>query len=151
MSITSLDGQPAVYYIVERLASLSLTAARYQRKLWGSLIMTEDKPLPPPSPPPALRDLTDLLSTEEDRARILVVDDDALAREILADQLAEAGYLVSTAEDGKKALAMVSSESPDLILLDVIMPNLDGFEVCRRLKSDEQTILIPVVRLGAPI
>jgi len=113
--------------------------------------MTEDKPLPPPSPPPALRDLTDLLSTEEDRARILVVDDDALVREILADQLAEAGYLVSTAEDGEEALAKVSSESPDLILLDVIMPNLDGFEVCRRLKSDEQTILIPVVRLGAPI
>jgi CheY-like chemotaxis protein len=92
-----------------------------------------------------------LLSTEEDRARILVVDDDALVREILADQLAEAGYLVSTAEDGEEALAKVSSESPDLILLDVIMPNLDGFEVCRRLKSDEQTILIPVVRLGAPI
>jgi len=113
--------------------------------------MTEDKPLPPPSPPPALRDLTGLLSTEEDRARILVVDDDALVREILADQLAEARYLVSTAEDGKEALAKVSSEPPDSILLDVIMPNLDGFEVCRRLKSDEQTILIPVVRLGAPI
>jgi CheY-like chemotaxis protein len=92
-----------------------------------------------------------LLSTEEDRARILVVGDDALVREILADQLAEAGYLVSTAEDGEEALAKVSSESPDLILLDVIMPNLDGFEVCRRLKSDEQTILTPVVRLGAPI
>jgi CheY-like chemotaxis protein len=92
-----------------------------------------------------------LLSTEEDRARILVVDDDALAREIVADQLAEARYLVSTAEDGKEALAKVSSESPDSIPLDVIMPNLDGFEVCRRLKSDEQTILIPVVRLGAPI
>ncbi len=92
-----------------------------------------------------------MLSTEEDRARILVVDDDAPVREILADQLAEAGYLVSTAEDGEEALAKVSSESPDLILLDVIMPNLDGFEVCRRLKSDEQTILTPVVRLGAPI
>ena len=113
--------------------------------------MTEDKPLPPPSPPPAFRDLTGLLSTEEDRGRILVVDDDALVREILADQLAEARYLVSTAEDGKETLAKVSIELPDLILLDVIMPNLDGSEVCRRLKSDEQTILIPVVRLGAPI
>jgi len=104
--------------------------------------------LPPAATP---KDLDELLPTEEDRAHILVVDDDALIREILADQLMEAGYAVSSAEDGEEALAKVSSESPDLILLDVIMPNLDGFEVCRRLKSDEQTILIPVVRLGAPI
>jgi putative two-component system response regulator len=100
------------------------------------------RPLPPAG---ALDDLTNFPSTEEDQARILVVDDEALVRQILSDQLVEAGYLVSTAEDGEEALAKVATESPDLILLDIIMPKLDGFEVCRRLKSDERTILIPVV------
>jgi putative two-component system response regulator len=102
--------------------------------------------LPPAATP---KDLDELLPTEEDRAHILVVDDDALIREILADQLMEAGYAVSSAEDGEEALAKVASESPDLILLDIIMPKLDGFEVCRRLKADERTILIPVVMLTA--
>ena len=110
--------------------------------------MVEDKSLPP-SPATTLKDYTDLSSTEEDRARILVVDDDALMREMLVDQLVEAGYSVSTAEDGEETLAKVATESPDLILLDIIMPKLDGFEVCRRLKSDERTILIPVVMVTA--
>lgn len=108
--------------------------------------MVEGTP-PPISPALASLDLTELLATDEDQARILVVDDDALIRQILTDQLVGAGYLVSTARDGEEALAKVADESPDLILLDVIMPKLDGFEVCRRLKSDERTILIPVVMI----
>jgi putative two-component system response regulator len=103
---------------------------------------------PPPLPPVlSSLDLTELLATDEGQARILVVDDDALIRQILTDHLMEAGYLVSAAQDGEEALAKVARESPDLILLDVLMPKLDGFEVCRRLKSDEQTILIPVVMI----
>jgi putative two-component system response regulator len=108
--------------------------------------MAEETPLPIP-PAFGSQDFTELVPTDEGQARILVVDDDALIRQILADQLVEAGYLVSTAQDGEEALAKVAAESPDLILLDVIMPNLDGFEVCRRLKSDERTILIPVVMI----
>ena len=108
--------------------------------------MAEETPLPIP-PVFGSQDLTELLPTDEGQARILVVDDDALIRQILADQLVEAGYLVSTARDGEEALAKVAAESPDLVLLDVIMPRLDGFEVCRRLKSDERTILIPVVMI----
>ena len=108
--------------------------------------MTEGSPLPI-SPALASLDLTELLAADEGHARILVVDDDALIRQILADQLVEAGFLVSTAGDGEEALAKVEDEPPDLILLDVIMPKLDGFEVCRRLKSDERTILIPVVMI----
>ncbi len=87
--------------------------------------------------------------SDESRPCILVVDDDLLFRRMLADQLADAGYVVRTAEDGEEALAKVAAESPDLILLDILMPKVDGFEVCRRLKSDEQTILIPVVMLSA--
>ena len=90
-------------------------------------------------------DSTDVLPPDEDHSRILVVDDDPLIRKILTDQLTEAGYRVSTAGDGAEALAKVAEDPPDLILLDIILPKLDGFEVCRRLKSDEQTILIPVV------
>ncbi|MBI3086169.1 MAG: response regulator [candidate division NC10 bacterium] len=80
---------------------------------------------------------------------MLVVDDDALIRQFLEDQLTGEGYLVSTAREGEEALAKVAAEPPDLILLDVMMPKVDGFEVCRRLKSDERTILIPVVMVTA--
>lgn len=97
----------------------------------------------------AFRDLSDLLAPEEDPAHLLVVEDDALVREILVDELVGAGYRVSTAADGEEALVQVATEAPDLILLDILMPKLDGFEVCRRLKADARTILIPVVMVTA--
>jgi putative two-component system response regulator len=78
-----------------------------------------------------------------------VVDDTALNRQFLKDELEDEGYLVTTAEDGEHALASVAKDPPELILLDIMMPKLDGYEVCRRLKSDEQTILIPVVMVTA--
>jgi cyclic di-GMP phosphodiesterase len=108
--------------------------------------MAEEAPLHIPSVL-AFEDFTDLLPADEGQARILVADDDALIRQILEDKLSEAGYLVSTARDGEEALAKVATELPDLVLLDVIMPRLNGFEVCRRLKSDARTILIPVVMI----
>jgi putative two-component system response regulator len=74
-----------------------------------------------------------------------VVDDSSFDRNVVRDQLVEAGYLVGVAADGDEALAEVAAKPPDLILLDVIMPKLDGYEVCRRLKADPRTILIPVI------
>ncbi|MEK7220749.1 MAG: HD domain-containing phosphohydrolase [candidate division NC10 bacterium] len=103
-------------------------------------------------PPPSALPLPGLLGSpfsDESRSHILVVDDDALIRQFLEDQLTGEGYLVSTARDGEEALAKVAADSPDLILLDVMMPKVDGFEVCRRLKSDDRTILIPVVMVTA--
>ena len=103
-------------------------------------------------PPPSALPLPGLLGSpfgDESRPRILVVDDDALIRQFLEDQLTGEGYLVSTARDGEEALVKVAADSPDLILLDVMMPKVDGFEVCRRLKSDDRTILIPVVMVTA--
>jgi putative two-component system response regulator len=94
-----------------------------------------------------LQGLTDSLPSDKGRTRILVVDDSPFDLQVLEDQLVSEGYLVSTARDGEDALAKVATEAPDLILLDVIMPKLDGFEVCRRLKSDGRTILIPVVMI----
>jgi putative two-component system response regulator len=89
------------------------------------------------------------LLVDEGRWRILVVDDDALHRQFLKDHLTDEGYMVSTAADGQEALDKVAADAPDLILLDVMMPTVDGYEVCRRLKSDERTILIPIVMITA--
>ncbi len=82
-------------------------------------------------------------------ATVLIVDDEAwnliLAEAILEDD----GYRILTAEHGEQALALVEDEKPDAILLDVMMPRLDGFEVCRRLKSSRRTFFIPVMMLTA--
>ncbi len=82
-------------------------------------------------------------------ARILVVDDNPLNVKLLVAKLAHDYYVVTTAENGTRALQMAASEKPDLILLDIMMPELDGFEVCRRLKADPMTRHIPVIMVTA--
>jgi putative two-component system response regulator len=77
--------------------------------------------------------------------RILIVDDDAAEREGLARLLRREGFDVEAADDGRAALARVEQSPPDLVMLDVKMEPLDGYEVCRRLKSNPETRLIPVV------
>lgn len=78
-------------------------------------------------------------------ATILVVDDNAANRELLEVYLRAAGYEAAGAEDGQAALEEFSRLHPDLVLLDVQMPGLDGFEVCARLKNNPETMLTPVV------
>jgi putative two-component system response regulator len=80
-------------------------------------------------------------------AKILVVDDDPAIRDILVRILRREDYTPITASNGLEALELVPRELPDLILLDVTMPILDGFAVCKRLKDNEQTALIPVTML----
>jgi two-component system cell cycle response regulator len=82
-------------------------------------------------------------------ARILVVDDIEANVRLLEAKLSAEYYDVMTAYDGPTALAMAAAESPDIILLDVMMPGMDGFEVCRRLKEDALTRHIPVVLVTA--
>jgi putative two-component system response regulator len=84
-------------------------------------------------------------STPEPTARILVVDDTRENRTLLERLLTGHGYVVQTAEDGISALELIAQAPPDIILLDVQMPGLDGFEVCRRIKADPATRLTPVV------
>jgi len=79
------------------------------------------------------------------RPRVLIVDDRAENRGLLGDLLAPEGFEVETARDGEEALARAFARPPDLILMDVSMPRLDGLEACRRLKGDERTHLVPVV------
>jgi two-component system alkaline phosphatase synthesis response regulator PhoP len=81
--------------------------------------------------------------------RILVVDDEARVREMIEFRLRLFGYEVLHAANGSEALAVASREMPDLVLLDVMMPELDGFQVCSRLKQDETTRRIPVIMLTA--
>ncbi|MEJ2037622.1 MAG: response regulator [Desulfosarcinaceae bacterium] len=82
-------------------------------------------------------------------ASILIVDDVSRNIQVLARVLDDDGYLVAAAASGKQALAMIPSVVPDLVLLDVMMPELDGFEVCRRIKASTQTSQIPVILLTA--
>lgn len=82
-------------------------------------------------------------------ARILIVDDTVLNVKLLTAKLALDYYDLATASNGVEALVKVASFQPDLILLDVMMPEMDGFETCRRLKSDPATAHIPVVMITA--
>jgi DNA-binding response OmpR family regulator len=80
---------------------------------------------------------------------ILVVDDEAEMLRLLDYNLTKAGYLVIGAKSGEEALSAARKHAPDLVVLDVMMPNMDGFEVCRRLRADPQTAGILVLMLTA--
>src|SRR5262245_29619756 len=82
-------------------------------------------------------------------SRILVVDDTPANIQALSATLKEKGYQISVATNGKQALDAVARVKPDLILLDVMMPEMDGFETCRRLKASEQWRQIPIIFLTA--
>lgn len=77
--------------------------------------------------------------------RILVVEDQEDNRQILRDLLANTGYEMIEAEDGEEALAIAATERPDLILMDIQLPVLDGYEATRRLKADPALRAIPVI------
>lgn len=81
--------------------------------------------------------------------KILAVDDERHIVRLVQVNLERAGYQVIAAFDGKEALKKVEADRPDLIVLDVMMPHMDGFEVLKRLKSNDQTKDIPVVMLTA--
>ncbi|MEK6790734.1 MAG: HD domain-containing phosphohydrolase [Deltaproteobacteria bacterium] len=93
--------------------------------------------------------ILETLQARKVHARVLVVDDYVQNVELLEALLTSMGYSVIKAYNGAEALKAVSESFPDLILLDVLMPGMDGYEVCRRLKSQESTRLIPVVMITA--
>jgi two-component system alkaline phosphatase synthesis response regulator PhoP/two-component system response regulator VicR len=82
--------------------------------------------------------------------RVLVVDDDRVIQQLLQVNLELEGYdVVATASDGPEALVKVKELKPDLVILDIMMPKMDGLEVCRRLREDASTATIPVILLSA--
>ncbi len=84
-----------------------------------------------------------------DGALLMVVDDDPLVQEVLQMKLERAGYRVSVLSDGDAALAAIKETLPDLLILDINMPGISGFEVCRRLRSEENTRALPILMLTA--
>ncbi|MBI3630552.1 MAG: response regulator, partial [Candidatus Rokubacteria bacterium] len=82
-------------------------------------------------------------------AKILVVDDTSRNVKLLADLLAAKGYTVATADSGPAALKQIESEPPDLVLLDVVMPGMTGYEVCRKIRENPATGILPVVMVTA--
>jgi two-component system, OmpR family, alkaline phosphatase synthesis response regulator PhoP len=81
--------------------------------------------------------------------RILIADDDPLGAELLEAYLGEIGCELRTASDGEQTLQLVASWRPDLILLDVMMPRISGFEVCKRLRNDPDTSNIAIIMVTA--
>ena len=83
------------------------------------------------------------------RPTVLLVEDEPAQRELLAYNLEAEGFVVITADNGEDGLILVDENDPDLIVLDWMMPQLSGIEVCRRLKSNSKTRQIPVIMLSA--
>lgn len=84
-----------------------------------------------------------------DKRKVLVVDDDARNRKLMELLIEAEGYAVGSVASGAAALAAVAATVPSLILLDIMMPDMDGFDVLRRLKADPQASRIPVIMVTA--
>jgi signal transduction histidine kinase/DNA-binding response OmpR family regulator len=96
-----------------------------------------------------VRQLREKVATHQPRDKsILVVDDDANIRSLLQQELTEAGYVVRLAENGRQALTLIREETPGLVILDVMMPEMNGFDVAAVLKNDPATMDIPIIILS---
>ncbi len=89
------------------------------------------------------------MATTENEKRILVADDDPVILRLIQVNLELEGYQVLTANNGEEAIAAATRETPDLVILDIMMPRLDGYQTCERLKAEDATKDIPVVFLSA--
>lgn len=85
----------------------------------------------------------------QEQPSVLLVEDEPAQREVLAYNLEADGFVVSTAENGEEALLLVEETSPDIILLDWMLPNVSGIEVCRQLKSRNATKGVPIIMISA--
>ncbi len=93
--------------------------------------------------------MLDQFQPPPNQIKVLIVDDMVLNAELLAEILQEEGYKTVIASSGQEALEKVASEKPNIVLLDVMMPDLDGFEVCRRIKSNPASLFLPVILVTA--
>ena len=82
-------------------------------------------------------------------SKILIIDDDPANRDILRARLEAAGHEVAEAHDGEKGFQLLVAGRPDLVFLDVMMPRVDGWQICRKIKNNAETKAIPVVMLTA--
>ena len=82
-------------------------------------------------------------------AKILIVDDLPTEVHLMREAISKLGHTTLVAVDGEQALEMTKRENPDLVLLDVVLPRMDGFQVCRKIKKDPQTAKIPVILVSS--
>ncbi len=80
--------------------------------------------------------------------KILIVEDDKFLRELIAQKLIKEGYNIAEAVDGEKGIKAVEDEKPDLVLLDLILPGIDGFDVLAKMKEDPKMAQVPVIILS---
>ena len=80
--------------------------------------------------------------------KILIVEDDKFLRELISQKLLKEGYDISEAVDGEKGLKAIKDEKPDLVLLDLILPGMDGFEVLMKIKEDSSLTQVPIIILS---
>jgi DNA-binding response OmpR family regulator len=92
--------------------------------------------------------MTNNLERKKDKAKILIVEDDKFLRELLVRKLEAEGFKISIAIEGEEALKKINEELPQLILLDLILPGIDGFNVLEQIKKDSRTNKIPVIILS---
>ena len=89
------------------------------------------------------------MSTDDHAAKVLIVDDNKENIDLIAYFLKSQNYKLFTAFDGVEALKLVESGQPDIILLDIMLPKLDGFQVCERIKKNQKTQFIPIIMITA--
>jgi PAS domain S-box-containing protein len=89
-----------------------------------------------------------MTNSTSDRGRVLIVDDDRKVLDLLVELLRLEGYEIATATDGAEGFELAHSFAPDVVVSDVVMPILDGLELCRRLKEDQRTAYIPVLLIS---
>lgn len=90
-----------------------------------------------------------LFGEARDLKRILVVEDNEMNRDMLCRRLARKGFTILTAADGEQGINVAMAEMPDVIIMDLSLPRIDGWEACRRLKANQSTSAIPVIALTA--
>lgn len=90
-----------------------------------------------------------LFGEARDLKRILVVEDNEMNRDMLCRRLARKGFTILTAADGEQGINVAMAETPDVIIMDLSLPRIDGWEACRRLKANQSTSAIPVIALTA--
>jgi signal transduction histidine kinase/DNA-binding response OmpR family regulator len=132
--------------LTRRFANLHGGEVRFDSEVGKGSVFTirlplEARQVPAPPPPPAVA----APKVADSRPLVLVVEDDAAAAELLSRQIERAGFRTEVARSGKQALADARTRKPAAITLDILLPDLDGWEVLTRLKKDEATSEIPVV------
>jgi two-component system cell cycle response regulator DivK len=94
---------------------------------------------------------SELFPLENHMLKILLIEDNEMNRDMLSRRLERRGYHIVTAESGEQGLSLARVEAPDLILMDITLPEMDGWEVSRLLKADESTRHIPIIALTARV